>query len=234
MNVADDLVAEVLDRNHVTVQKWEATVERGRLVRRLVAEMDAVSTATVHALHQHDKWRLLTGRKAVYWPELMRRLGAGTSMEAALSTTANLRTNAGADFVYGNLFGTQAAVADYIALSNNTLSVNATDTSSTLPWSTAQGTNAAASGTTGEWTALGMTRKQATTNTHSAGSSSVSLAATWTASATVTGTSKAGLFGGSAKTAQGTTNNILVLANTFTATDLASGDQLTLTWSITI
>lgn len=238
--VAQDLLDEVLSKNHVTVQKWEASVERGRVVRRLVAEMKGRATPTIAALHEQDKYRMLQGRPAVYWPELLRRLGldprAAILVDAAHSVSMNLRTNVGADFVYNNLFGTQVAISDTIALSNNTLGVANTDTETTLPWSTAQSSNAAASGTTGEWTALGLARKVATTNTHTAGSATVTLAATWTATGTATGTSKAGLFGGSTKaTAQSSAaTNILVLANTFTATDLVLNDQLTLTWTITI
>ena len=74
--------------------------------------------------------------------------------------------------------------------------------------------------------------KVATTNTHTGSATTYVLAATWTATATVTATSKIGLIGGTGKATQGT--GTLVLANTFTATTLANGDALTVTWTITI
>jgi hypothetical protein len=226
-----DLADEVLGRNHVTVQKFAATRERGRLIRRLVAEHTGEhAQATIPGLALADKIRVLRGEKPIYLPELLRR-GGGELIAVAF----NLRTNVGIDFVYGQLSGTSVLVADTLALSNNTLAVAAADTSATLPWSTAQATDVAAGTGTGEWTGLGLTRKVATTNSHTGSATTYSLAATWTATAASTATSKIGLFGGALKASQSSgATDILVLANTFTATTLATNDQLTVTWTITI
>lgn len=227
------LLEEVGSRNLVRVMKFESVrpVKGARPMRRQIEVPSLDIQAMLPSLFAHDTLRKLAGKEPIYGKEALRLMG-GEFVAAGF----NLRTNVGADFVYNNLSGTSVAVADTMALSNNTLAVNATDTETTLPWSTAQATDAAAAGTTGEWTALGMARKVATTNSHSAGATTYTLAATWTASSTVTATSKIGLFAGSTKaTAQSSaTTNILVLANTFTATTLANGDQLTVTWTITI
>lgn len=227
---ARDLIDEVLSHNTVRVAKFEAHTLRGLVKRVQVSEELAKGEGGLAALIHHDHLRVVAGKKAVFWPEFVRRLGG-----IPIAFDVNLRVNAGIDFTYNQLSGTSVAVADTLALSNNTLAVAAADTSATLPWSTAQATNVASGVGTGEWTALGLTRKVATTNTHTAAATTYVLAATWTASATVTGTSKIGLFGGAGKASQSSGGtNILCLANTFTATDLANGDSLTVTWTVTI
>jgi len=224
-----DLVDEVLSRNTVRVAKFEARSLRG-LMRKIQVSEEIVATRVggSAALLHADHIRVLSGRKPIYWNEWIRRLGG-----QPLGFAPNLRTNDGADFTYNQLSGTSVAIADTLAISNNTLAVTVTDhASSTLPWSTAQAVDAAAGTGTGEWSANGLARKVATTNSHSGSATTYTLAATWTATGTQTGTSKIGLLGGTGKAtiASGT----LVLANTFTATTLASGDALTVTWTITI
>lgn len=226
-----DLLEEVQSKNHVRVQVFRAG--RGpsgvKTMRRVLDELATV-TAYKPAMYLADSVRTLRGLKPIYVQEWMRRLGG-----EFVGVTPNLRTNVGIDYT-ANALGstTQPSQADYIALSNNTAAVAAGDTSSTTPWSTAQAADVAAGGTTGEWTALGLTRKQAT-YAHTTSVASYTMSATWTATGTATATSKAGLFGGAAKTAQGTgATNILFLANTFTATTLATNDQLSLTWTVNV
>jgi hypothetical protein len=227
------LLDEVGERNLVTVTKYEAIrPDRFKRAIRRRIEIPSIETqALLPALRAQDVLRSLAGKPPIYLREALRSIG-GLYDGRLVAAGYNLRVNSGIDFVYNQLSGTSVAVADTLALSNNTLAVSATDTNATLPWSTAQGTNAAASGTTGEWTALGLARKVATTNTHTAAATTYTLAATWTASGTATGTQKIGLFGGTGKATQG--SGVLVLANTFTATDLATNDQITVTWTITI
>lgn len=226
----DDLLDEVAGKNHVRVVKYETVKVRGRFSLRVV--MDELSTATKampHALVLQDSIRALRGLKPIYVNEALRRVGGEW-----VGAFANLRTTVGADFVAAQLSGTTVAQADWIALSNNTVAVAAGDTSNVLPWNTAQAADAAASGTTGEWTGLGLARKVAT-YAHTASTATYTLAATWTATSAATATSKAGLFGGAAKTTQNNgATNILFLENTFTATTLAINDQLSLTWTVTV
>jgi hypothetical protein len=174
--------------------------------------------------------RALKGLKPIFVDKAFDRLGGQW-----IGAFANLRTTVGADYT-ANALGstTQPSQADYIALSNNTFTPASGDSSSTTPWSTSQATDTAPTGSTGEWTGLGLTRKQAT-YAHTGGTATYTMSATWTATGTSTSTRAAGLFGGAAKTAQGTgATNILFLENTFTATTLATSDQLSLTWTVTV
>jgi hypothetical protein len=229
----EGLIDEMSAKNHVRVVKYEA---RSRPFTRTIHKrvMDEISHETklcggLHGICYADSLRKLAGVKPIYLDEAIRLLGGSLR-----DISPNLRTNVGIDFVANNLGGTSVAVADWIALSNNTLSIAATDTSNTLPWSTAQATDAAASGTTGEYTALGVARAVAT-YAHTTSATSYTQTKTWTATGTVTALTKAGLFGGAAKTAQGNgATNILFLANTFTSTSLVNTDQLSLTWTVNI
>jgi hypothetical protein len=229
------LLDEVAGGNVVRVFKSEITRPnpRARSIHKAPVEIPSLETqAMLPGLFAHDTLRHLAGKKPIYAGEMLRLFG-----QQYLDAGFNLRTNVGADFTYNQLSGTSVAVADTMALSNNTGTPAATDTAATLPWSTAQSTAAAGSGTTGEWTALGLARKVATTNTHSAGATTYTLAATWTgATSATTGTRWVGLFGGSTKaTAQSAAaTNILCIENTFTNADLQVGDTLTVTWTITI
>jgi hypothetical protein len=229
-----DLLDELDGReNHVRVSVYRAKTVRGlRVVRkRVLDELNPAKAVGVPSLVLADTVRMLRGAAPVYLAEATRRLGG-----ELVSVTPNLRTNVGINFCAANLWGTdggQVAIADYIAISNNNAAPASTDSSSTAPWSTAAATDAAPSGSRGEWTALGLTRKQATL-AHTANATSLTASATWTASGTATSSQMAGLFGGSSKTTQGAVaGNILFLENTFTATTLNTSDQLSLTWTLT-
>lgn len=226
-----DLLDEVADKNHVTVAVFRATEQHGKTRARYEGSEVAKMVALSPALVRQDKLRALIGKKPIYLNEMYRRLGWDL-----VSITRNLRTNVGIDFVYTQLSSAAPTTqADYIALSNNTAATAATDSSSSVPWSSNQSADAAASGTTGEMTFGGMTRKQATP-AHTGSATSYTLAATWTATGAVTAVQKAGLFGGSSRTAflASSANNILFLENTFTSTTLATNDQISLTWTVNI
>lgn len=227
-----DLLEEAGDKNYVRVVKHEFKKNHGRVSFKseLVDEQNS-GTATVGSLVKLDSLRMLTGKKPIYLEEALWRNSGGDLR----SVKQNLRTNVGIDFVSTTLGGTQALMADWIALSNNTTAANATHSSSSIPWSSNQAADAAAGGTTGEYTALGVARKLAT-YAHTAAATSYQEAATWTATGTVTSLQIAGLFGGSAKTGfnASNANNILFVESAFTATSLVNNDQLTLTWTINI
>lgn len=227
------LLDEVGGGNVVRVFKSEAVSVRGRQIHRPIIEIPSLETqAMLPALFAHDTLRHIAGKKPIYGGEFKRLFG-----QEFHDAGFNLRVNAGIDFTYNQLSGTSVAVADTLALSNNTNTPAATDTNAaTHPWDTAQATAVAGSSTTGEWTAFGLTRKVATTNTHTAAATTYTLAATWTGATSATvGTRMVGLFGGAGKASQGTGGtNILCLSNTFTNADLQVADTLTVTWTITI
>lgn len=230
-----DLLEELGSKNHVRVVKYAAVRPdpKGRLIhRKVLDELGDAPVPQLPALVLHDSLRMLAGRKPIYLDEAVRRMGGDLR-----SVTANLRTTVGTDYTANALGSTsQPTNADTIGLSGNTGTPATGDTSASVPWSTAQATDVTTpTGAQGEWTALGMARQAATYN-HSNGVASYTLSATWTASATVTGTRMAGLFGGSTKGTRGSsaTTNILYLANTFTATTLATNDQLSLTWTVNV
>lgn len=225
-----DLLEEVSEKNHVRVVKYENSKMRGHSVTRITHdELSKMSQAMPPLLMIKDQLRMLQGKKPIYLREALRRMGG-----QLVCVTPNTRVNVGIDFCANVLGGVQVSQADYIALSNNTLAIGATDTSNTLPWSTAQAADAAASGTTGEYTVLGVARKQAT-YAHTTGVTSYTQTATWTATGTVTALQKCGMFGGALKASQSNgATDILFVANTFTATSLANTDQLSLTWTINI
>ncbi len=228
-----DLFEELRGKNHVRVTVYRA-IKGGKgtrtIRRKTFDELGLESAVTVPGLALYDSLRMLAGKKPIFLAEAVRRLGGELA-----SVTPNLRTNVGIDFCATQLGSTSPTTqADYIALSNNTNAPSATDTSSTIPWSTASSTDGAAGSGRGEYTGVGMTRKQAT-YAHTTSATSYSQTATWTASGTVTSVQLAGLFGGSSRTAQSTSaNNILFLENTFTATTLATNDQISLAWTVNI
>jgi hypothetical protein len=231
--VISDLLQEINARNHVRVMVRRAT--RGATGIRHKQVMDELygTTSCPPTLALADHLRMLQGKKPIYLREALRRMGGIRLVAVA----PNLRTNVGINFCAANLAGTdggQVAQADYIALSNNTITPAAADTSATSPWSTAQATDTAPSGSTGEWTGLGLTRAIATM-AHTANATSYTAAKTFTATSASTSSRVAGLFGGAARTAQSSgATNILFLESTFTATSLATNDQLALTWTINI
>lgn len=229
-----DLLAEVGEKNTLCVTKHEMSRlnPRRRAVRKqTMKEEFKQASACLPSLLRIDQLRIATGKKPMFLDAAIRRINGGE----LVSVGFNLRTNVGIDFVALQLGGTATTTtADYLAVSNNTTAPNATHTSATIPWSSAQAADAAAGASTGEYTALGVARKQAT-YAHTAGVASYTQSATWTATGTVTALTKAGLFGGAAKNAQGNgATNILFLENTFTSTSLANGDQLSLTWTVNI
>lgn len=233
-----DLLEELSTKNHVRVAHYKA-VKRPRSVmfyKKVMDEMSHESAACLPALVLHDSFRMMKGYKPIWLGAAIDRLGGELR-----SVTPNVRTNNGIDFCAIQLGGTATTQADYIGLSNNTSAASATNTSlntttAQVEWGTANATDAAASASRGEYTALGLARKQAT-YAHTNAVASYTEAATWTATSAITSVQAAGLFGGSARTAQGggsSTTNVLFLENTFTATTLATNDQLTLTWTINI
>lgn len=226
----EDLIQEISEKNHVRVVKYEARKRDFQRVSHVkVFDEMGVSQANIPALAMYDAIRALKGEQPIYMQEALRRMGGDLR-----SITQNLRTTVGADFASAQLGGTSVAVADWIALTNNTNSPASGDSSSTVQWATGTAVDVAASGTSPEYTALGVARKQAT-YAHTGSTAVYTMSATWTATATVTALRLAGLFGGAAKTAQGSgATNILFLENTFTATSLANGDQLSLTWTVNL
>ena len=128
-----------------------------------------------------------------------------------LGVAENLRTNAGADWqadVMGN--SSQPAAARYIGLTVNTTAPAAGDT--TL---------------TGEITTGGLGRA-AGTYAHTPGTTSYTITASWTASATQTAVHKAGLFSAASAGTMAFETNLNADAT------LASGDQLQVTWTVNI
>ena len=126
---------------------------------------------------------------------------------------SNLLTDAGRDlFIAQDYTNTSAGTrgAGYIALSENATAP--TDADTTIA---------------SEITTNGLGRADATTKTHTTGTSTAVIEHTFTASGTFTAVQKAGLFNASS----GAT---LCHANTFTSTALSSGDQLKITWNLTL
>jgi len=119
----------------------------------------------------------------------------------------NLRTNAGINWQYGQMAGTTAAVCTYIALSSDTGTPAATDTS-----------------VASEITTGGLARANGTAS-HTANATSYTVAYTFTATATQTAVQKAGLLNASS-------SGTLCFENTFSAVSMQSGDTLAVTWTI--
>jgi hypothetical protein len=124
----------------------------------------------------------------------------------------NLLTNGGRDFVHAQvLTNTSAGTrgAGYIAVSVNTGGANASHTA-----------------VAGEIASGGLSRADATTKTHSAGTNTTQFIHTFTASAGHTDVQLAG-------TLNAASVGTLLHENTFTATTLANGDGLEITWNFT-
>lgn len=230
-----DLLDEVGDKNVLRVTKHEASsVARGayKSYKKVFDEEFKDAVATLPSLLKFDQLRVAKGKKPYYLDAVIKRIGGGD----LVSCSFNLRTNAGINYVSLQLGGTAlVTTADYLAVTNNTTAPAATHTSATVPWSSAQATDAAASTATGEYTMLGVARAQAT-YAHTTDVTNFTQTKTFTATGTITSLQLAGLFGGSARTAQANnaTTNILFVENTFTATSMVNTDQLTLTWTINI
>jgi hypothetical protein len=121
--------------------------------------------------------------------------------------------NGGRDYIHNQAYITPAAtnVFQYAAVSADTGTPTAND--STLP---------------GEITTSDLARSSSVTgNAHSAGTNTTTIGITWTSAHTYTALVKAALF---TLSAAGT----MAHEATFASTSLASGDQLALTWTITL
>lgn len=123
----------------------------------------------------------------------------------------NIITTAGKDFISAQIGSTSPGTngANFIGLSSDTTAPAAGDT--TL---------------TGEITSGGLERTQGTYG-HTNGEATLTVASTFTASATHNDVQKAGLF-------TATSGGTMMAGNTFTPVTLNSGDQLTITWTITL
>jgi hypothetical protein len=123
----------------------------------------------------------------------------------------NLITNAGLDFISAQIGSTSTGAngANYIALSSDSTAPAATDT--TL---------------TGEISGNGLDRSQGTYS-HTAGTNTFTIQEVLTASGTVNAIQKTGLFTASS-------GGTMMSENTFSSVNVISGDQLTVTWTITI
>ena len=122
----------------------------------------------------------------------------------------NLITTAGKDFIAAQIGSTSPGAngANYIALTNTAITPAAGDT--TL---------------SGEITTNGLARAQGT-YAHTAGQNTFTVSKTFTATATQSAQA-AGLFTASSA-------GTMMAENTFTSVTLNNGDQLTLTWTITL
>jgi hypothetical protein len=226
-----DLVDEVGDKNQVLVRVDRASVLGKRTVykRKDREILDAKQVLTNAFLAHHDRLRALAGKPMLYLPEAVARCGG-----ELISVGSNLRTTVGQDYTSVQLGGAASTtVAKWIAVSANTNAPNAANTSANTTstrvcWGTAQANNTGNPGTTaGEITYGGAARTAGVYN-HTNGTNTYTQGVTYTASATITSLQVAGLFD-SATQGAGT----LFFETTFTATSLNSGDQLTLTWTIT-
>jgi hypothetical protein len=137
----------------------------------------------------------------------------------------NLITNAGRNFIAEELGGTgTTSEATFIGLSTNSKATAATDSCI----STTDGGTTSAEITTG-----GLTRASGT-YAHTADTDNWTISSTFTATGSHTGVQRAGLFTAAASgdTCSGGDDGTMVAGNSFSSVNLASGDQLTITWTI--
>lgn len=124
----------------------------------------------------------------------------------------NILTNGGRDFIHNQAYKNTSAGtrgANYVGVTTDSGGTDATDT--TLP---------------SEITTNGLGRAEAAAG-HTNGTNTSQLTITFTASGSHTGVQMAGSFNASS-------SGTLVHENTFTSTNLISGDQLALTWTMTL
>jgi hypothetical protein len=220
-----DLVEEANGQNAVMVRVDRATHlgKRRVYLPRHREILDAKQVAHNAVLAHIDQLRAIAGKPLLYLPEAVRRSG-GELVWAG----HNLRTNVGIDYTSQQLGGAAVTtVAKYIGVSNNTRAPAAGDTAAGVaPWNTAQATDAAPSTTTGEYTALGVARAAAL-YAHTPSVASYTQSITYTATGTITSLDIAGMTDSVTRGA-----GSLVFSTQFTATSLANGDQLTLTWTV--
>lgn len=230
---AGEVIADIAGRNYVRVTVHRATQVGRRWTwgAELVhdSRTDGGAMTLLPSLVMADQYRMLAGKRPMFIDAAMRATGGELR-----SLRFNLRPNIGIDYVAAQLGGTASAtVAKNIALTNNTSTPAATDTSATtvagnLDWGTATATDAAASNSRGEYTALGVARAAAT-YAHTTSTASFSQTKTFTATGACTALQACGMFDSAS---QGAGN--LFVENTFTATSLATNDQLTIAWTINI
>lgn len=132
----------------------------------------------------------------------------------------NVITNAGKDFISAQLGSTSAATngANFIALSSDT-----------------GGFDAAHTALASEITASGLGRSQGD-YAHTPGQNTFTVTETFTATGTVNNVQLAGLFTAAVTGTPGAggDDGVMMAENTFTSVSLANGDQLTITWTITL
>lgn len=162
----------------------------------------------------HKNPQLIPGhrRRAVGYLTVQVKRKGTTNWEYLCKDKHNIGTNAGDDLLHAQMYtnnsaGTQGC--NYIGVTSNATAPADTDT--TL---------------TGEIASGGLARAIAPTRTHSAGTNTTVLEITFTSSATHTNVQKTALFNASS-------SGTMAHENTFTATTLASGDELKVTWTIT-
>ena len=223
----DDLLWEVGQKNRVRVSVTRAHKKPDLVSDSLLGE--SVIRATPEMLRQLDGLRLANGLTAKYLPELYRIAG-----RSLLGVRYNLRTTVGADYCAAQLGGSASTtVAKYIAVSNNTNAASAANTATNtntarICWGTATSTDAAASTSRGEYTALGFARAAAT-YAHTASTSSFTQTITFTATGAATNLQCCGIFDNATQN-----NGTLFCENTYTATTFATNDQLTITWTMNL
>lgn len=201
---APDHVLEEMIGRSNFVTVTKHTPVRGKL-RRVMHEEAAVKTLSP-ALLRMDQLRLLAGKQPRHLAEFFDAFGG-----ELVSVTPNLRTVAGITYVCDSLGNAPArpVVADWMALSENTAIPANTDTV-----------------LAGEITVNGLQRVEASYG-HSGSNAFFTLAHTWTAAGIFAAVQKGALFTASS-------GGTMFLENVFTATQLQSGDQITVTWTINV
>lgn len=140
--------------------------------------------------------------------------------EKDCQTNHNLKTTGGVDAIFNMIFGsTQPGAAKYLYLSTNSTAPAAGD----CPAGSSSCT------LTGVLTSNGLSPAVATFS-HTNGTSTATLSYTWTDSTAATANIQEAGISNSQTPGSGT----VVFENTFTAVSLNVGDQLQLTWTITI
>jgi len=139
----------------------------------------------------------------------------------------NLITNAGRNFIaqeLGDNTTSSTSVGRYIGLSTDTKATALTDTCIST---TDGGTTSA------EITTNGLVR-QSGNYAHTANTDNWTISKTFTATGSFTGVTRAGLFTAAANgdTCAGGNDGTMIAGNSFSSVNLASGDQLTITWTI--
>lgn len=235
----EPLMQELGGKNHVRVSVMRAGEARAWKAEDLVYDSTTDPGETLALFPQLtmlDEFRILSGQKPVWLDEAIRQTGG-----ELVSVSPNLRTTRGIDYVADALGGTRAGtIATNIAMSNCTGTLAAGDTSATtgaagtgINWGTANATDAAAANTRGEYTALGLARALAT-YAHTATVASYTMAKTFTATAAITAVQTCGLFNSLTQGAADSATSALFVENNFTATTLANGDAITITWTVNI